>query len=162
MNYDKLQTIIEIKREELIDMIESMGCYTFTAVDFAIEEYTLDMECGEYSFHNYHDHYTKRFLKTEMGNYRFGLLMTEVFQHLFSQQIGPAYVQIKKIVYKELDKIKANDEWWNSNYIATFAEWCGAVNETIMEEKKIGHGWLKIKKPKEPVKKLKPTTNNTI
>lgn len=149
MTYEKLQDLIEINRTELIDIIESEGCYTSNAVQFAIEEYTLGMECTEYSYHNYKEHFIKRNLKSPNGSYKFGHLMTEVLEHLFTQQIGPAYVQIKTNVYKYMDECKKNEELWNPNYVATFDEWCGYTMDIICSDKKFAYDWNKIKKNKK-------------
>lgn len=149
MTYEKLQDLIEINRNELIDIVESVGCYTHDALQFAIEEYTLGMECDEYSYHNYREHFQKRYLKHPNGTQRFGHLMTEVLDHLFMQQIGPSYVQIKKMAYKEMDKYKQNGELWNTNLVANYEEWVGYVCDVIMgENKNFTHDWNKIKKTK--------------
>lgn len=130
MNKDRLQTIVEIERETLINMLTSIGCTNWNAAEFAIEEYFIGEPCGDYDYHNYRKHFTQRFLKRELldgsSNYRFGTALTDVLNHLFDVQISKAYITIKKEVYQKMDELKENGELWTCDYVADFEEWVGS------------------------------------
>ena len=83
MTYDEKQTIIEIKRKELIDIIEKEGCMVYNAIEFAIEEYILGLPCGEDSYFGFKEHFEKRCLKYEWSpsEWKYGNSMTEVLLH---------------------------------------------------------------------------------
>ena len=108
MTYDQKQTIIEIKRKELIDIIEKEGCLVYNAIEFAIEEYILGIPCDEHSYFDFKEHFEKRCLKYQWSpsEWKYGNSMTEVLLHLFDKQISKAYMEIKKYVYQYLDTEK--------------------------------------------------------
>ena len=153
MNHDKLQTIVESNRQQLTDIILSVGCTPFDAAEFAIQEYFLEQPNGEYDYHAYHDHFKERYLKTEYfdgsKHYRFGKLMTQVLDHLFDVQISKCYIAIKKAVYNKMDELKENDELWQFGlHIADFEEWCGAWSQEFVEGENevVDMDWRIVKK----------------
>lgn len=103
MNNDLQQTIIETKREDLIEILRQEKMSVWEAAEFALQEYVMGVPNNEYNYHNYHEHFTKRYLKDDEGDYKFGTAMTSVMQHLFHQHISKAYSTIKNAVYEYMD-----------------------------------------------------------
>lgn len=143
MTYDEKQTIIEIKRKELIDIIEKEGCMVYNAIEFAIEEYILGLPCGEDSYFGFKEHFEKRCLKYEWSpsEWKYGNSMTEVLLHLFDKQISKAYMEIKKYVYQYLDTEKetlAEDFIWLDNVetlneLIDYYQFNMKVQETVVD-----------------------------
>jgi hypothetical protein len=137
MNKDKLQTIVEMEREKLTDILLSVDCTNWEAAQFAIEEYFIGEPCGDYDYHNFRKHFTDRYLKTEYADgtlhYRFGTALTEVLNHLFDVQISKAYIAIKKVVYKKMDELKEKNELWSLDYILDFENWCSAWTQEFSD-----------------------------
>ena len=138
MDYNKLQTIVESNRQQLTDIILSVGCSPFDAAEFAIQEYFLEQPNGEYDYHAYHEHFKERFLKREYvggtNNYRFGKLMTQVLDHLFQVQISKSYIAIKNEAYQKMDELKEQEELWEFGvHVADFEEWCSAWAQEFIE-----------------------------
>lgn len=116
MTYDQKQTVIEIKRKELIQIIEMEGCLVHNAIDFAIEEYILGLPCDEYSYFDFKEHFEKRYLKYsfDTSEWKFGNSMIEVLLHLFDKQLSKVYMEIKTYVYKYFELLEKED---NEEYI---------------------------------------------
>jgi len=138
MNYDQKQTMIEINRQRLTDIILSIGCSPWDAAQFAIEEYFLELPCDEYSYHNYREHFINRYIKDERfdgtKSYRFGTVMTEILIHLFDVQISKAYMVIKTAVYKKMDELKETDDLWEfGRHIADFEDWVSAWTQEFCD-----------------------------
>lgn len=153
MDKDKLQTIVELNREKLLEILLNVGCSNWEAAEFAIEEYFIGEPCGDYDYHNYKKHFTNRYLKEEYGDgtlhHRFGTALTEVFYHLFDVQISKGYIAIKKAVYKKMDELKENDELWSIEYVAKFNDWCSAWTDEFChgDDEVVDINWV-IKKKK--------------
>ena len=143
MTYDQKQTIIEIKRKELIDIIEKEGCLVYNAIEFAIEEYILGIPCDEHSYFDFKEHFEKRCLKYQWSpsEWKYGNSMTEVLLHLFDKQISKAYMEIKKYVYQYLDTEKetlGEDFIWLDNVetlneLIDYYQFNMKVQETVVD-----------------------------
>jgi hypothetical protein len=157
MEKDKLQTIVELNREKLLDILLNVGCSNWEAAQFAIEEYFIDEPCGDYDYHNYKKHFTNRYLKDETYDgklrYRFGTALNEVFYHLFDVQISKGYIAIKKAVYKKMDELKEKNELWSINYTIDFEDWCSIWSEDFTEgdDEIVDINWVIKKNKKELV-----------
>ena len=112
MTYDQKQTIIEIKRKELIQIVEMEGCMVYNAIEFAIEEYILGLPCDDGCYYGFKEHFEKRCLKYQWSPYewKYGNSMTEVLLQLFDKHISKAYTEIKKYVYEFLDTLEKEEE----------------------------------------------------
>lgn len=103
MTSDLMQTVIETKREDLIQILREEKMSVWEAAEFALQEYVMGCPNNEYNYHEYHEHFTTRYLKNDEGDYKFGTAMTSVMQHLFHQHISKAYSAIKNAVYEFMD-----------------------------------------------------------
>ena len=103
MRHDDIMTIIETKRDELIKQMEQDGCRVWEAAEFAVQEYVLGIPNGEYNYHNYHDHYTARYLNNEEHEWKYGTAYIQVMQQLFHKHFAKAYSAIKNHIYEYLD-----------------------------------------------------------
>ena len=141
MNYQKQKEVAEVKRKELIGILESAGCTTFDAVQFAIEEYFLGNKNTKYSYQEYHEHFVTRSLNRKIGNDlrpRFGHQMTEVLDRLFYEHLSNIYMVIKTAVYKRMDELKESDDLWVSGeYCANFEEWVNAYSDEFIYDEDI-------------------------
>lgn len=155
MTQEKLQTILEMERQQLVDIISSVGCTPWEAAQFAIEEYFIGEPNGDYNYHNFRQHYINRYLKDSRHDgtlhFRFGTALTEVLQHLFDVQISKGYIAIKKAVYEKMDQLKKDDELWEfGKHIADFENWASAWTEYFCdgEDEIVDINW-NIKKKKQ-------------
>lgn len=103
MNSDLKQTIIETKREDLIEILREEKMSVWEAAEFAMQEYVMGIPNGDYNYHEYHDHFTTRYLKNEEGEWKFGTAMTSVMQHLFHKHISKGYTAIKNAIYQHME-----------------------------------------------------------
>ena len=155
MDSNKLQTIVELNREKLLEILLHVGCSNWEATQFAIEEYFIGEPCGDYDYHNYKKHFTIRYLKEEYADgklhHRFGTALNEVFYHLFDVQISKGYIAIKKAVYKKMDELKENDQLWSIDYVANFEDWCSAWTQEFCEgdDEIVDINWVIKKKNKD-------------
>jgi hypothetical protein len=109
MTSDLVQTIIETKREELIEIMKENGCLVWSAGEFALQECIMGIPNGDYNYHNYHEHYTQRYLKDDVGDWKYGTAMTHVLQQLFHKHFSKAYSAIKNAVYEYMDEQQNSD-----------------------------------------------------
>lgn len=103
MNSDLQQTIIETKREELIEILKENGCTIWDAAEFALQEYVMGVPNGEYNYHEYHEHFNQRYLRDSEGEHRFGTAMYGVMQQLFYKHISKGYSLIKNTIYDYME-----------------------------------------------------------
>jgi hypothetical protein len=138
MKYNQLQDVIEMKRKELIDVVNSMGFTTSEAVGFAIQEHYLGIPIkNDYSDDNeFEESFEKLFLRRKDGDLVYSYTMTEVLEHLYSKQIGKTYIEIKKYVYSRLEEEKKNNLYWGSGYEFgdEFKEWLWHFEDLIYQE----------------------------
>ena len=138
MKYNQLQDVIEMKRKELIDVVNSMEFTTSQAVGFAIQEHYLGIPIkNDYSDDNeFEESFKKLFLRRKDGDLVYSYTMTEVLEHLYSQQIGKTYIEIKKYVYSRLEEEKKNNLYWGTDYEFgdEFKEWLWHFEDLIYQE----------------------------
>ena len=125
MNYEQLQTTIEIQRERLFDILLTEGFSVHNMIDHIIEEYHLGLPLT-WDYTNFRDHFTNRIIKEDIGDerrFRHSHVMTQVLEHLFIYHIRKCYFLAKDYIYDKLDKLAEKDELWSCEYIANFSDW---------------------------------------
>jgi len=167
MKYNQLQDVIEMKRKELIDVVNSMGFTTSEAVGFAIQEHYLGIPIkNDYSDDNeFEESFEKLFLRRKDGDLVYSYTMTEVLEHLYSKQIGKTYIEIKKYVYARLEEeIKEGSYWGKDNFDFgdDFTEWLWFMEDklyTEVDESVADDNWNIIPPKKEKINKIKENKN---
>ena len=113
MKHNDVMTTIELKREELIDILVKEDFGTFELTIHAIEEYYLGVPFYDDDYQNYNnlkEQFEERVLKNRNGDPKFSLNMEQVLQRLFYSQISDAYVHLKKKVYEYFKEHELKDE----------------------------------------------------
>lgn len=155
MNYNLSQTVVETKRMELIEIINSEGCSVFDSIRFSIEEYVMGLPLTEHSYFEFREHFQNRCLqvKTRSGEtrYKFGNALTEVLEQLFNVQISKHYILIKSFIYEKMKEYEEKDEMWNEEYCISFDDWVSAVSFELEEEIPIDYFW-NLNKSDEKIK----------
>ena len=145
MNYSLSHTVVETKRMELIEIINSEGCSVFDATRFSIEEYVMGLPLTEHSYFEFREHFQNRCLqgKTYSGEkrYKFGFALTEVLERLFNVQISKYYIQIKSFIYEKMKEYEEKEELWNEEYCISFEDWVIALTDELHEEIPIDYFW---------------------
>ncbi len=158
MNYNLSQTVVETKRMELIEIINSEGCSVFDAISFSIEEYVMGLPLTEHSYFEFREHFQKRCLqeRTTSGEtrYKFGYALTEVLERLFNVQISKYYILIKTFVYEKMKEYEEKEEMWNEEYYISFEDWVNAVTDELHEEIPIDYFWNLTENEKEDLFKI--------
>jgi hypothetical protein len=151
MRHDDIMTIIEIKRDELIKQMEQDGCRVWEAAEFAVQEYVLGVPNGEYSYHNYHEHYIERYLKNDEHDWKYGTAYISVMQQLFHKHFAKAYSLIKTAIYEHLDAMALKPEEDRMDLAAfdynvdEFASYI--VFETEIINQVVDRDWKILRKP---------------
>lgn len=145
MNYSLSQTVVETKRMELIEIINSEGCSVFDAIKFSIEEYVMGLPLTEHSYFEFREHFQNRCLqeKTHFGGnrHKFGFALTEVLERLFNVQISKYYILIKTFIYEKMKEYEEKEEMWNEESCISFEDWVNAVTDELHEEIPIDYFW---------------------
>jgi hypothetical protein len=163
MNYNLSQTIVETKRMELIEIINSEGCSVFDAIKFSIEEYVMGLPLSEHSYFEFKEHFQNRCLqeKTRSGEtrYKFGYALTEVLERLFNVQISKYYILIKTFIYEKMKEYEEKEEMWNEEYCISFEDWVNAVSNELHEDIPIDYFWT-LTKDENEVENMKNDSTN--
>ena len=165
MNYSLSKTIIESKKMELIEIINSEGCSVFDAMKFSIEEYVMGLPLTEHSYFEFREHFQNRCLKekTHLGEtrYKFGYALTEVLERLFNVQISKYYILIKTFIYEKMKEYEEKEEMWNEEYCISFEDWVNAVSNELHEDIPIDYFWT-LTKDENEVENMKNDSTNPI
>lgn len=165
MNYSLSKTIIESKKMELIEIINSEGCSVFDAMKFSIEEYVMGLPLTEHSYFEFREHFQNRCLKVKNHfgetRYKFGYALSEVLDRLFYDHISKNYLLIKSFVYEKMKEYEEKEEMWNEEYCISFDEWVGSICDELHEEIPIDYFWNLTKNDdEEGVSKNNSETKN--
>jgi hypothetical protein len=166
MDYNKKQDIIENKRKELIEVVNSMGCSVYEAVGFAIQEHFLGIPFkNDYSDDDQFEESFKQIYLRRDNNHSKELVysktMTEVLEHLYSKQISNTYVEIKKFVYARLEEELAEGSYWgteNFDWCDEFKDWLWFMEEKLHDEimdTLVDNNWNILTPKKEKKNKIK-------
>ena len=155
MSYEEKQQLVSENKEMLINILASINCTPYDACTFAMEEYFLGLDNGQYSYHNYHNHFKERYLNKTYGDGskqpRFGSSLTEVLDQLFYDHISKVYMVIKNAVYERFDFLKdVGDLWEFGLHVADFEEWCGAYCDQFVDDI-VDIDWNLIDKDEEEI-----------
>lgn len=165
MNYSLSHTLVETKRMELIEIINSEGCSVFDAIRFSIEEYVMGLPLTEHSYFEFREHFQNRCLqsKTHSGEnrYKFGFALTEVLERLFNVQISKYYIHIKTFIYEKMKEYEEKEELWNEDYCISFEDWVIALTDELHEEIPIDYFW-NLKKDENSFKSNTQEVPSTI
>jgi flagellar biosynthesis chaperone FliJ len=113
MDNNLIMTAIELKREDLIEILRKENCTDFEMTQHAIEEYILGIPLYEDDWSNYNNfrkHFEQRILKNRNGDPKFSYGMEQTLERLFSNQISKSYIHLKKKVYEYFTEQQLKDK----------------------------------------------------